>query len=83
MKPRVVLTAFLLTPLFLSSSVQAAVVTVDVTIKSVNPQSRGITVVYKTDLGEKSIDLDVSRKAEITVYGKEGTLDSLGEGLKA
>jgi hypothetical protein len=61
----------------------AAVVTVDVTIKAVNPQSRGITVFYKTELGEKSIELDVSRKAEITVNGKEGTLDSLGQGLQA
>jgi hypothetical protein len=63
--------------------VQAAVVTVDVTIKTVNPQSRGITVVYKTELGEKTIELDVSRKAEVTVNGKEGALDSLGQGLQA
>lgn len=61
----------------------AAVVTVDVTIQSINPQTRGITVVYDAGLGEKSIDLDVSRKAEITVNGKEATLDSLGPGLKA
>ena len=62
---------------------QAAVVTVDVTIKSVDAKARGITVVYETTLGQKTIELDVSRKAEITVNGKEGTLDSLGEGLKA
>lgn len=60
-----------------------AAVTVDVTIKAVNPQARGITVVYKTELGEKTIELDVSRKAEITVNEKEGTLDSLCAGLKA
>jgi hypothetical protein len=62
-------------------SAQAAIVEVEVTIKSVDAKSRGITVVYETKLGQKSIDLDVSRKAEITVNGKEGTLDSLGRGL--
>ena len=66
----------------LSQRAEAAVVEVDVTIKSVDAKARGITVVYKTDLGEKTIELDVSRKAEITVNGKEGTLDSLGRGLK-
>lgn len=66
-----------------SASTQAAVVTVDVTIKAVNTQSRGISVVYKTELGEKTIELDVSRKAEITINGKDGTLDAIGPGLKA
>ena len=69
--------------ILMEQSNQAAVVEVDVTIKAVNPQSRGITVVYKTDLGEKTIELDVSRKAEITVNGKEGSLDSLKPGQKA
>ncbi len=45
----------------------AAVVTVEVTIKAINPQTRGITVVYETELGETTIELDVSRKAKITV----------------
>jgi len=61
----------------------AAVVTVDVTLKTVNPQSRGLTVTYMAGAEEKTIDLDVSRKAEITVNGKEGTLTSLGPGMKA
>ena len=73
----------LLLVLLASASTQAAVVTVDVTINAVNLQGRGITVTYKTELGEKSIELDVSRKAEITVNGKEGSLDSLGQGLQA
>lgn len=61
----------------------AAVVTVDVTLKTVNPQSRGLTVTYMAGAEEKTIELDVSRKAEITVNGKEGTLTSLGPGMKA
>ena len=81
MRRRVVLGVFALAASLASASTQAAVVTVDVTIKAVNLQARGITVVYKTELGEKTIELDVSRKAEITVNGKEGTLDSLGPGL--
>ena len=64
-------------------TVHAAVVEVDVTIKSVDVKARGISVVYETNLGQKTIELDASRKAEITVNGKEGTLDSLGPGLKA
>lgn len=82
MKLRAVLAGISVAILALSQSAQAAVVTVDVTIKAVNPQARGITVVYRTELGERTIELDVSRKAEITVNGKAGTLDSLGPGLK-
>ena len=69
--------------ILMEHSVQAAVVEVEVTIKSVNPQARGISVVYETNLGQKTIELDVSRKAEITVNGKEGGLDSLKPGQKA
>jgi hypothetical protein len=67
----------------LSQTAKAAVVEVDVTIKSVDSRARGITVVYETKLGQKSIDLDVSRKAEITVNGKPGMLDSVKPGQKA
>jgi hypothetical protein len=83
MKRRMSLGMLTLSALLVSLPVQAAVVTVEVTIKAVNSQARGITVVYKTELGEKTIELDVSRKAEITVNGKGGTLDSLGPGMKA
>ena len=65
---------FFLASLFLGSSTLAAVVTVEVTIKAINPQTRGITVVYETDLGETTIELDVSRKAKMTVNAEEGTL---------
>ena len=65
------------------NAVQAAVVEVEVTLKSVDVKARGITVVYETKLGQKTIELDVSRKAEIAVNGKEGSLDSLKPGQKA
>ena len=77
MKTSVILASFVIGSLFLFSSTQAAIVEVDVTIKSVNVKARGITATYETKLGQKSIDLDVSRKAEITVNGKSGTLESV------
>ena len=66
--------ALFLASLFLASSTFAAVVTVEVTIKIIDPQTRGITVIYETDLGEATIELDVSRNAKITVNAEEGTL---------
>jgi len=83
MKRAAILGVFVLSVFLVPLSAPAAIVEVDVTIKSVDVKARGITVVYKTDLGEKTIELDVSRKAEITINGKDGTLDSLGPGLKA
>ena len=82
-KLTVLLSSFVVAVVLLSGRTEAAVVEVDVTIKAVNPQARGITVVYKTDLGEKTIELDVSRKAEITLNGNSDSLASLGPGLKA
>jgi len=61
--------------------VMAQTTTVEVTIQSVKPKE--ITVAYKTNLGEKTITLDVSRKATITLNGEEATLESLGQGQKA
>ena len=61
----------------------AALVEVEVRIKSVDLQSRQITVAYKTTSGPKTIDLDVSRKAEITINGDSGTLESVRPGQKA
>ena len=46
-------------------------------------KSRGITVTYETKSGQKSIDLDVSRKAEITVNGEAANVDALRPGQKA
>ena len=77
----IVLSTFVL--LLFCQTVQAAAVTVDVTIKSVDTKARGITVGYETKLGQKSIDLDVSRKATITINGESGSFDSLRPGQKA
>jgi hypothetical protein len=74
MKFRLFFATLFLVSLFLVSSTLAAVVTVEVTIKAINPQTRGITVVYETELGETTIELDVSRKAKITVNAEDGTL---------
>jgi hypothetical protein len=63
--------------------VVAETVEVDVTIKSVDVKARGITVGYETNSGRKTIELDVSRKAKITVNGTAGTLAALGPGMKA
>jgi hypothetical protein len=68
---------------FTCQSMWAAIVDVDVTIKSVDVKSREITVSYETDLGDKVIELDVSRKAKITVNDKESTLDNVIPGQKA
>ncbi|MCE5302617.1 MAG: PDZ domain-containing protein [Planctomycetaceae bacterium] len=69
--------------LLVGTIARAETVEVDVTVKSVDVKSRAITVTYKTESGQKSIDLDVSRKAEITVNGEAGTLDSVKPGQKA
>lgn len=70
-------------PILLLMGMTAKAVEVDVTVKSVDTKTRSITVVYQTELGNKSIDLDVGRKAEITLNDKFATLESLGGGLKA
>ena len=69
--------------LFVAQTVMAQSVSVEVTIQSVKPEAKEITVGYKTNLGDKSITLDVSRKAEITLNGEQTTLESLGPGLTA
>jgi hypothetical protein len=65
------------------AAVVTVVVTVDVTIKAVDARARGITVNYDSKGKQKTIDLDVSRKAEITINGETGKLDSLKPGQKA
>ena len=57
-------------------------ISVEATIKSVKPEAKEITVGYKTRLGDKSITLDVSRKAKITLNGKPSELKSLRPGHK-
>ena len=64
-------------------TVHAAVVEVDVTIKSVDATAREITVTYETRAWQKTIQLVAGPKAEITVNGKPETLNSLKPGQKA
>jgi len=56
---------------------------VEVTIQAVRPEAKEITVAYKAGTVDKSITLDVSRKAEITLNGEKADLGALGPGLKA
>lgn len=62
---------------------RADVASVQCTIKSVDPTTRSITVAYMVGTAEKSITLDVSRKAEITLNGEKADLGALGPGMKA
>lgn len=80
---RISVGVFILMTCALNQAARAETVTVDVTIKAIDSKSRGITVSYETKSGQKSIDLDVSRKAEITVNGETGKLDGLRPGQKA
>jgi hypothetical protein len=61
-----------------TDSVQAAVITIDGTVKSVDAEKRTITVKTKT----KTLKLDVSRKAKISVKSETAKLDSLKVGQK-
>lgn len=67
----------------LTSPAIAQVVTVDVTIKAVKVESRGLEVTYETNLGDKTAELDVSRKATITINDNEGSLEELKSGYVA
>lgn len=80
---RISVGVFVLMACAFSQAAMAETVTVDVTIKAIDSKSRGITVSYETKSGQKSIDLDVSRKAEITVNGEAGRLESVKPGQKA
>jgi hypothetical protein len=82
-KVAVAFTFLIILGLLVSNPVRAALVEVDVTIEAVDAKTRGVTVSYHTNLRQKSIDLDVSRRAEITVNGVSGTLDSLRPGQRA
>ena len=66
-----------------SPSAHAATVEVAVTIKATDVKAREITVLYETKTWQKTIQLVVGPKAEITVDGKPGTLESLKPDQKA
>lgn len=79
--------AFFALALLASLGAQVAVAqqtsTVEVMIQAVKPEAKEVTVAYKAGTVEKSITLDVSRKAEITLNGRKADLESLGGGMKA
>src|SRR5580692_9588197 len=60
----------------LTQKSNADVVTIDGTVKSVEAKKRTITV----ESGSKTLTLDVSSKAKISVEGKDGSLDLLKPG---
>jgi len=62
----------------LSGSLRAEVVTIEASIKSVDVKGRTLTVNRKG----KTLELDVSRKAKVTINGKAGKLDDLSAGQK-
>jgi hypothetical protein len=80
---RVIFSVMFVLSAILVSELRAAITTVDVTIKAVDLKARSVTVTYQVSGEQKTTDLDVSRKAEITVNGKQATLDSVKSGQKA
>lgn len=62
--------------LLISVTAQAEVVSIEATIKSVDAKARTITVQRK----DKTSELDVSRKAKITLLDKDATLEALKAG---
>lgn len=67
----------------IASEAKSQSISVEVTIRSVKPEAKEVTVGYQTKLGDKTITLDVSRKATIMLNGESASLDSLGPDLKA
>ncbi|HAH46876.1 MAG TPA: hypothetical protein DCM07_18900 [Planctomycetaceae bacterium] len=62
--------------LLISVTVQAEVVSIEATVKSIDAKAHTITVQRK----DKTTELDVSRKAKITLLDKDATLESLKAG---
>jgi hypothetical protein len=65
--------------LVFANVVLAEVVTIEVAIKSVDATGRTITATRK----DKTLKLDVSPEAEVTINGKAGELDALAAGQTA
>lgn len=61
------------------SSANADVITIEVVIKSVDAKGRTISAIHKN----KTLELDVSRKAEVIINSKAGKLDALAAGQQA
>lgn len=76
-------TCFGIAIILAGSGVQAEVVSIDVTIKAIDAKDRSITVTKTTKSQSKDIELEVGKKAKVSLDGKEATLDSLKPGQKA
>lgn len=63
----------------ISSTVNADIITVEVTIKAVDATARTVTATRRG----KSLELDVSKRAEIFINGEAGELAALGNGQAA
>ncbi|MGE0608040.1 MAG: PDZ domain-containing protein [Pirellulales bacterium] len=65
-----------------AGSARAEIVEIEVTIKSVDARDRSITVV-RSSKKSKQLDLEVSRKARITIDGESASLDDIEPGQTA
>lgn len=82
-KPIVVLCSFAIAVFVLPQPAPAAVVEVDITITAVDAKAREITVGYESKTWQKTIQLVLASKAEITLDGKQATLEAVKPGQKA
>jgi len=76
----IVTTVFLIA---MASTAFAEVVTIDVTVKAIDAKERSITVTKTTKSKSKDIELEVGKKAKISVGGKDAALDAVKAGQKA
>ena len=61
----------------------AEIVTIDVVIKSVDAESRSITVTRNPGAKSKDLQLEVGKKAKVSVDGNLVTLEDIKSGVKA
>lgn len=66
-----------------TSEVRGEIVTIDVTVKTIDAKERSITVTKTTKSKAKDIELEVGKTAKILVAGKEVSLDAIKPGQKA
>lgn len=65
-----------------ASHVQGEIVTIDVTVKAIDPKERTITVTKTSKTKSKDIELEIGKKAKISHDGKDAALDSIKPGQK-
>lgn len=70
-------------PFIVCTPALAEVVTIEVTIKSLDSDTRVLVVTKALASKTKDIELEVGKGAKVTIGGKEGTLESVKPGQKA